>query len=355
MNYLEIRHSTKMDIFSLISNGRIRNINNILQENGDTVRARAHDKKTPLLHAVCEADEKIRSHLVRLLMKHGSNVNARDDWGRTALMYAAMDADKVDIVRILSRSKECDPNIQDENGNTAAILAIMCGNTAAIKILVNSTTTKSSMNLELRNKQGITALELCVKLQMTDCCKVLVCEGGASTRTVKNHVGLMRLLEDENFVNRTITPHSRNPSRNAYMNRKMGSPILENRQMEGSYMSRDTTPNYDDYQERLTPSQSLSRSNSLHRSNSNLYRRRQDPSLRPASFSSSGDILGYLHSQNNLKRVLTPIVGRNGTPTAQTPETPDDRAMGRTRLPSIPSGRKLYLVQNKEFTNASDV
>lgn len=353
-----LSNTPKMDIFSFIANGRIRQINNLLVQNSDNVHSESHDKKTPLLFAVCEAQDDIRSHLVRLLIKHGSDVNARDECRRTALMYASMDANKIDLVRILSRCKECDANIQDEDGNTAVMHALMCANSAAIKVLVNSTTTKSSMNLQLKNKQGFTALELCVKLQMSECCKILVCEGGASTKDVKNQVGLKRLLEDENMINRTNTPHSRNPSRNAYINRKFASPIPENKQREGSYMSRDTTPNYvDDFPERSTPMSSLSRSNSLHRSNSNLYRRRRDAGSRPASFSSSGDILGYLHSQRNLKRVLTPISGRNGTPTSHTPELGDDRSMGRTRLPSIPSGRKLYLVQNNDFNrlnNTSD-
>lgn len=347
------------EIFSAISNGRIRHIANILQEDGNVVFARWHDEKTPLLFAVCEAKDEIRSHLVRLLVRQGSDINAQDDWGRTALMYASMDANKIDIVRVLSRCKDCDPNVRDEDGNTAVIHAIMCANSSAIKVLVNSTSTKASMNLELRNKQGLNALELSVKLQMTECCKILVCEGGASTRSVTNQARLMRLLEDENLLNRTNTPHSRNPSRNAYVNRKLGSPILENRHLEGPYMSRDTTPNYvDDFPERSTPLNALSRSNSLHRSNSNLYRRRQEAANRPASFSNTGDILGYLHSQRNLKRVLTPISGRNGTPTSLTPDLGDDKPLGRTRLPSIPSGRKLYLVQSKDFNtlnNASDL
>lgn len=348
-----------MDIFTAIFQGRIRQINNLLQDNSDCVHARTHDKKTPLLVAVCESKDEIRSHLVRLLIRQGSDINAQDAGGRTALMYASMDADKIDLVRILSRCKECDPNIRDEDGNTAAIHAIMCANSSAIKVFVNSTTTKSSMNLELRNKQGLTPLELSVKLQMTECCKILVCEGGANTKSVKNQVGLMRLLEDENLFSRTITPHSRNPSRNAFVNWKLGSPILENRQMEGAYMSRDTTPNYvDEFPDRAIPT--LSRSNSLHRTNSNLYKRRQEVGSRPSSFSTGGssDILGYLQSQRNLKRVLTPISGRNGTPISQTPELGDDKSMSKTRLPSIPSGRKLYLVSNNDFNrlnNASDV
>ncbi|KAL4220427.1 hypothetical protein ACF0H5_020830 [Mactra antiquata] len=231
--------------------------------------------------------------------------------------------------------------------------AIMCGNASAIKVIVNASSTKSSLDLQIKNNHGLTALELAVKLQMAECCKVLVCEGGANTKMVKNQGGLMRLLEDENLLHRNNTPLSRHPSRNAFINRKLDSPILENKQFEGPYMSRDTTPNFvDDFLTRGSPMNALSRSNSLHRSNSNLYKRRPEAGSRPSSLSFAQDVLGILESQRGLKRVLTPISGRNGSPlTSKAEISPEDNSLSRTRLPSIPSGRKLYLVTSKNNFN----
>lgn len=345
-----------LDIFAAIAYGRVRQIDNILQENGDLLKTTTHDGKTALIFAVCEAKDEIRTHLVRMLIKQGSDINARDDNGRTALMYASMNNDKLDLVRVLARCKSCDANIKDKEGNTAIMHAIMCANGPVIKVLVNSSATKSTINLELVNKQGLTALEMGVKLQMAECCKVLVCEGGANTKQVNNQSGLMRLLEDEDLFQRNNTPlSSRHPSRNAFINRKLDVPILENRQFEGSYMSRDTTPNYvDDFQGRGTPHNSFLRSNSLHRSNSNLYIRRPEAGVRPACLSFAKDVLGLVDSQKNLKRVLTPISGRNGTPLITKADISDseDQSFGqRTRLPSIPSGRKLYLVSSKNNSN----
>lgn len=349
-----------MEIFTAIEQGRMRHIANIVDENSECLEARTHDGKTPFIFAVCEAKCEIRTQLVRMLLKRGSDVNAADEHGRTSLMYASMDSDKIDLVRVMARCKGCNANLRDNDGYTAIMHAIMCANSSAIKILVNSSVTKPTLNLELKTRQGLTALELGVKLQMSECCKALV-EGGASTKHVNNQVGLIRLLEDENLFHRNCTPHSRHPSRTALANRTLDSPILENKQFEGSYMSRDTTPNYvDDFVSRVTPITSLSRSNSLHRSNSNLYKRRPEAGSRPNSLSFAKDVLGLLNSQKNLKRVLTPISGRNGTPTLSKAEIPEDPSLGtRTRLPSIPSGRKLYLVSSKNnmqsYGKTSDV
>jgi len=333
-----------MEIFAAISHARVRQVSTLLQQDENACDRRWHDGKTPLIYAVCEAREETRAHFLRMLLRQDVNVNAVDDFGRTALMYASMDVEKIDLVRILSRYKACKVNVQDFEGNTAVIHAVMCGNSSAIKILVNSTSTKSSMNLELRNKNGQTALELAVRLQMAECCKVLVCEGGARTKKITNQGGLMRLLEAENDHSRTTTPLSRNPSRAAFMNRQRGSPIPENKQFEGSYMSRDTTPNLaEDLSERFTPFNTLSRSNSLHRSNSNLLKRRPEAGSRQSN-TSPADFFTMFNNHKTLKRVLTPISGRNAN---TTPETPDS-SIGRSRLPSIPSGRKLFLVsQNR--------
>ncbi|XP_052782781.1 ankyrin repeat domain-containing protein 33B-like [Mya arenaria] len=332
-----------MDLFTAISNGKVRHITQLLQESDGSLEARLYDGKTPLIYTVCDGNEDVRTHVVRMLLRKGADVNARDKSGRTALMYATMDVDKIDLVRVLSRCKLCDVNAQDKDGNTAIIHAVMCANSSAIRILVNATATKSSMDLELRNKHGLTALDAAVKLQMTECCRILVCEGGADKKRVSNQTGLKRLMEDENLLNRTNNPHSRNPSRTALVNRLLASPIPEDKQFEGSYMSRDTTPNYvDDFPERHTLLNNLSRSNSLHRSNSNLYKRRPEAGSRQSINSIGSDLFSILDSQKNLKRVLTPISGRHMN---VTPETTEDKSMGRTRLPSIPSGRKLYLVQ----------
>jgi hypothetical protein len=62
------------------------------------------------------------------------------------------------------------------------------------------------VNLDLQNNQGLTALELAIKLKMSDCCKVLVREGYADVRQTKDLKGLRILLGTE--VDSTGKQHS---------------------------------------------------------------------------------------------------------------------------------------------------
>ena len=271
--------SPKTDIFYAISHGKVRQINANMSHL-DAVRARASDGKTPLIFAICEAKEEIRTHIVRLLLRHGSDVNAQDEYGRTALMYACMDYQKLDIVRIIARHKMCHPNIQDRDGYTAIMHAVLSANASAIRVLINSSSTKGIVDIEQRNAKGSSSLDLAVKLQLPECCRVLIAEGGANSKLCRNQVGLLRLLEDESFLTRSNTPHSLNHSRSAFANnfRKFTeSPFPENKQFEGSYMSRDATPVYEERYDALgfnsqrTSPQQMSRSNSLYRTNSNFF------------------------------------------------------------------------------------
>ena len=361
MGVMEINvKSPKTDIFHLISHGKVRQINTLLSQI-DVLRSRAADGKTPLIYAVCEAKEEVRTHLVRTFLRYGSDVNAQDVNGRTVLMYACMDYEKLDLVRVIARHKRCDPNRQDVEGYTAIMHAVLCANASAIRVLINSAATKGIVDIEKRTANNISALELAVKLQLPECCKVLIVEGGANSRLCNNHVGLLRLLEDESFLARSNTPHSSNHSRSAFANnfRKFAeSPILENKQFEGPYMSRDTTPVYEDRYDALgfgsmrSSPQQMSRSNSLYRTNSNLFRKsdgNRPSSLPVQNRTPQSSALGFIQEQRSLKRVLTPISRTSPSPRLQlSPESiPDDHSPGRPKLPSIPSGKKLYLVAQK--------
>jgi ankyrin repeat protein len=81
--------------------------------------------------------------------------------------------------------------------NTALMHAVVASNAAALQILVTSSATRSKVNLDLQNNQGLTALELAIKLKMSDCCKVLVREGYADVRQTKDLKGLRILLGAE--------------------------------------------------------------------------------------------------------------------------------------------------------------
>ena len=352
----------KSDIFQTISHGKVRQINVFLNE-PDTLRTRSVEGKTPLIHAVCEAKDEVRTHIVRTFLRHGSDVNAQDHMGRSALMYSCMDHEKLDIVRVIARSKRCDPNIQDSDGYTAIMHAVLCANASAVRVLINSSSTKGLVDLELRNSHDLSALDLAVKLQLSECCKVLVNEGGANSKLCRNQVGLMRLLESEHFLTRAHSSHSRTSFANNF--RKFGeSPIPENKQFEGTYMSRDTTPVYENKYDALgfgsqrSSPQQMSRSNSLYRTNSNLFRKSDGSrplSLPVTTMTPQSSVLGFIKEQQDLKRALTPISRTSPRlqPRLQHSPLSIPDELSRAKLPSIPSGKKLYLVAQKNYDFSS--
>tara|TARA_Y100000310_G_C20412469_1_gene682699 strand:- start:209 stop:838 length:630 start_codon:yes stop_codon:yes gene_type:complete len=115
---------------------------------------------------------------VKLLIKHGAHVNIQDKCGDTALIKASLDnsvymrSDYEVRHNIKPMTKKCvkcmktllnagaDPNIQNNNGNTALIRAscYTSGQPEIIKCLI-----KANTNLNIQNKYGNTALMVAAK------------------------------------------------------------------------------------------------------------------------------------------------------------------------------------------------
>ena len=60
-------------------------------------------------------EEGTRDKTAKLLLRHGADVNATDDFGRTALSYVCEKRCN-DILRILIKEHNVDPDIADVNG-----------------------------------------------------------------------------------------------------------------------------------------------------------------------------------------------------------------------------------------------
>ncbi|XP_076453639.1 uncharacterized protein LOC143288870 [Babylonia areolata] len=201
--------SDDRNIFIAISSGKVNRLHSILSTIED-LNVRDTHLRTPLIHAVFIANDDVRTHVVRLLLRHGCDVNAQDSAGRTALMYGCMERDKMDVVRLLAKCRRCDPNLQDNDGNTALVHCVEGGNASAIRILTRHASMKSRLKVNLVNGAGLSALELAVKLGLADCCRILVKDGGADSTKIKNRQLLMELLNED----RTRTPFDVSPSPN---------------------------------------------------------------------------------------------------------------------------------------------
>lgn len=354
-------------VFSAIRQGKVRRLNKCLDA-CDSLEVTDSDNRTPLVHAVCCGTEDSRTHIVRMLIRQKCNVNAKDIYGRTALMYACMERDKIDIVRLISRTKMCNPNLQDHEGYTALMHAVAYGNVASIRVLVNSSHTKFISDLSLKNLQGLDALELSMKLQLPECCQILVSEGKCDTSEIKDRRMLLSLLgKNVHYSHRPRTPFNSktlrtlplsplNPQADerrefAYIDRSCGNVSrLSIRQpsftkiievdVESSYKGLRRTP------------EPVYRSNSLYRSNSNLF---SLDARMPSNLQSSQTLRVQIeHSPKTLKRALTPISRENSRTLSVSPQS---QSIGyqRSRLPSIPSGKRLFLAGSQRKRQPSDL
>jgi len=125
----------------------------------------------------------------QLLKKHYINVNMQDKYGDTALMEAIISIAKhhplyhyfgfkfdwnplmipqwVTIVKILLQ-KGANPDLQDNNGNTALNIAVINNLPVIVKILL-----KKGANIKLQNSCGCTALDIATIFNYTEIVQML--------------------------------------------------------------------------------------------------------------------------------------------------------------------------------------
>ncbi|KAJ8303828.1 hypothetical protein KUTeg_018621 [Tegillarca granosa] len=169
---MRLTRTHREKLFKAVLDGDLQNLIHLL-ENVETVNIQDSDLKTPLIHAVCHDVNDVRFQMVCFILRYKCNVNLRDKSGLTALMYVCMEADRLDVVRLIAKHKKCNPNVQDNEGYTAAMHAVAASNAHALKILVKpSSSSKHSIDLNITNNHGLTALSLAVRLQMSECCKI---------------------------------------------------------------------------------------------------------------------------------------------------------------------------------------
>ena len=78
-----------------------------------------------LLMRLCHVpvDDVKRREILYLILARNPSVNIQDSSGRTALMHACI-AEKLDVIQALSSSADCDPNIADDDMNSALTYAV---------------------------------------------------------------------------------------------------------------------------------------------------------------------------------------------------------------------------------------
>ena len=97
-----------------------------LLENGAEPNALDKIKNSPLHCVFLAKDEKYIVEAIKELVTHGANINAQNKKGKTPL-HRATKLDNYSVTKVLLKLGS-NPNIKDENGNTALEMALVDGN-----------------------------------------------------------------------------------------------------------------------------------------------------------------------------------------------------------------------------------
>ncbi|XP_072023884.1 uncharacterized protein [Amphiura filiformis] len=150
--------------------------------------------RTPMMVATTMEPEEFGLKLMRMCIKHNANVNEKDKRGRSVLGYVCVNG-KPNMAKCLLQSAPhlLVKNLPDTNGDVPLNLAAAHGHDGIVKRLIQSLQ-KDRLPVDVRNKQGCTALILASKYGHYKCAQVLLEEGNASAN-IRDNVFFMSPLE----------------------------------------------------------------------------------------------------------------------------------------------------------------
>lgn len=194
-------------LFDAVRHGKTHLIRFILEASAiDVVNARDLHGKTPLITCCYTKEEGARDKTVKLLLRHGADVNLTDDFGRTVLSYVCEKRCN-DILRILVKHHNIDPDISDHSGNSPLIYSAMVGNDIACDILIRHFR-RLGLNVDSVNNEGYTALLCAAKHGNVTCAQILIGHGKASIhcRDKRHGLSVEEWLQKKGFTLQDVTP-----------------------------------------------------------------------------------------------------------------------------------------------------
>ncbi|XP_071798564.1 uncharacterized protein [Asterias amurensis] len=178
---IRILSSKERSLFNAINSEDIQGAKQLVDGEGVDVNVQDVFKRTPLMRACIVGGYDERTALVKILLRRGADVNLTDNRGRTALMILCKEGPlTIPVMKMILDSRDVDPNVQDDSGDTALMHAVQGDNADAVGTLL---TWKFNDNVRIdvarKNVDNDNPLLLAAKQQNAEICELLVKKGHA--------------------------------------------------------------------------------------------------------------------------------------------------------------------------------
>lgn len=146
--------------------GNLKSVRALIAHGAD-VNAVAHFNWTALMVAAVKGHDGV----VDVLLDNGANANVADTYGWTPLMRAAYE-NRAGTVRVFLRNGKAKLEEADETGSTALHHAAAQGHVEIARLLLDS-----GAQVDVRNREGLTPLDMAKRMEKEDCVRFLESRG----------------------------------------------------------------------------------------------------------------------------------------------------------------------------------
>ncbi|PIK55767.1 putative enolase-phosphatase E1-like [Apostichopus japonicus] len=133
---LRILSPHERSLLDEVSNEDLAKVKTLVLEENVNINIRDSLERSPLMRVSFVDDRTARDGMTELFIQNGADVNMVDLHGCSALMLACREEGKEDMVKLLMECSRTDPNLQDEDGNTALVQAIEIENVPVVRTLL---------------------------------------------------------------------------------------------------------------------------------------------------------------------------------------------------------------------------
>lgn len=160
-------------LIQAVKQGSIRGIQLVIQNSHDSEAKFQKEAGTSVLIEACKfGDQRTGVKMAKILLDNGAEISNRDCMGLNALHWACSKARKEMIDLFFKRSEMLDFNAIDLNGNSVLYHAVNSGDCDFVNHICRLYT-RNGGGIDTKNNQGISAVDLALKLGHKSCAAVV--------------------------------------------------------------------------------------------------------------------------------------------------------------------------------------